>query len=186
MDSITKTMLRRKVRAMKSTYSAAQLAYMSQQVADRLVATDIWQQSCNVLLYASLPDEVCTDWLIQQAIGMNKQVFLPVVVGDNLELHHYDNNTLLYNGAYNISEPMGQRLDNLSIIDLAIVPGMAFTADGCRLGRGKGYYDRLLPQLTKAQRLGICFPFQLLPYIPTEQHDIRMNSVVTIKEAQSH
>lgn len=175
---MTKTMLRRRVREMKSTYSSAQLSILSQQVAQRLVDTDCWRQAHCILLYASLPDEVCTDWLIQQALDSHKQVYLPVVVGDDLELRSYDKNTLLYKGAYDISEPSGQRLDDLTHIDLAVVPGMAFTNEGHRLGRGRGYYDRLLPKLTNAHLVGLCFPFQLLQTIPTEAHDIRMHSVI--------
>ena len=64
------------------------------------------------------------------------------------------------------------------------MPGMAFTTDGCRLGRGKGYYDRLLshPELRSVRRIGICFPFQLLPELPVEAHDIRMHRIVTLPE----
>ena len=61
----------------------------------------------------------------------------------------------------------------------AIIPGVAFDRHGARLGRGKGYYDRLLPQLSNAYRIGICFPFQMLEHLPSEPHDVLMNEIVS-------
>ena len=65
-------------------------------------------------------------------------------------------------------------------IELVVVPGMAFDKQGHRLGRGKGYYDRLLPKLTNAYKLGVCFPYQYIEEVPTDEHDIRMDEVLTI------
>ena len=66
-------------------------------------------------------------------------------------------------------------------IDLIVVPGVAFDRERNRLGRGKGYYDRLLSQL-KASAIGICFDFQLKGQIPTEPFDRKMDLVITEKE----
>ncbi len=81
-------------------------------------------------------------------------------------------------GAYGIEEPTEGKFNNLKDIDLAIIPGVAFDRRGNRLGRGKGYYDRLLPFLVGTYKLGICFPYQLLESVPTEDFDIRMNEVI--------
>jgi 5-formyltetrahydrofolate cyclo-ligase len=80
-------------------------------------------------------------------------------------------------GAYGILEPTGPLFTDYDSIDLAVVPGVAFTRDGVRLGRGKGYYDRLLPRI-KSPKVGICFPFQILESIPTEPFDVKMDEVV--------
>ena len=61
-------------------------------------------------------------------------------------------------------------------IDLILVPGMAFDAMGNRLGRGKGYYDKVLRH-TPAYKIGVCFDFQFLKAVPTEAHDVRMDNV---------
>ncbi len=166
------------MRSLKAQHSSDELAALSRQVAQQLMAHESWQQSRVVLLYSSLPDEVQTDLLLQAALDAGKRVFLPVVVGDDLELKPYGSHTLMHKGAFNISEPEGAALTDLSVIELAIVPGMAFTPAGTRLGRGRGYYDRLLPQLRRARTIGLCFPFQLVDFIPTEPHDIRLDSVV--------
>ena len=68
-------------------------------------------------------------------------------------------------------------LREYQVIDLAVVPRVAFDKEGCRLGRGKGYYDRLLP-LINCYKIGICFPFQLYDSIPTEKFDIKMDEVI--------
>ena len=62
-------------------------------------------------------------------------------------------------------------------IDLAVIPGVAFDRYGHRLGRGKGYYDRLLPQIP-APKVGICFPFQLIEEVPAEAFDFRMDTII--------
>ena len=118
--------------------------------------------------------------LLDKAVLMGKRVLLPKVVGDELELHVYTPGSL-QPGAYGIMEPTGEvfPVDSYHEIDLAVIPGVAFDRHGARLGRGKGYYDRLLPQLSNAYRIGICFPFQMLEHLPSEPHDVLMNEIVS-------
>ncbi len=100
-----------------------------------------------VLLYYSLKDEVDTHEFVRKW-SREKRILLPVVVGDNLELRVYTGPEDLATGAYGIEEPTGERFTDYAAIDFAAIPGVAFDAAGNRLGRGKGYYDRLLPHLT--------------------------------------
>ncbi len=105
---------------------------------------------------------------------------LPVVVGDDLELRVYTGPEDLTTGSYGIEEPTGELFTDYAAIDFVAVPGVAFDNAGNRLGRGKGYYDRLLPRLT-AFKAGICFPFQLVKEVPAEPFDIRMDTIITIQ-----
>ena len=109
-----------------------------------------------------------------------KKVLLPVVKGEELELHLYEGESSLREGAFGIMEPTGPLFapENYDEIELAIIPGMAFDRAGHRLGRGKGYYDRLLPKLKGSRLQGICFPFQLLDDVPAEAHDIAVQEVI--------
>ena len=126
-----------------------------------------------------MPDEVCTHDLIRTLHATGKRVLLPTIEGEDLSLHIYDGERSLVKGAsFGIQESEGPLFTRFDSIDLAIIPGMAFTLRGDRLGRGKGYYDRLLPKL-HCPLIGIAFPFQIVEDIPTEKHDIRMTEVCT-------
>lgn len=108
-----------------------------------------------------------------------KRILLPVVVGDDLELRLYTRPEDLKPGAYGIEEPTGELFTDYADIDFIAVPGVAFDRNGNRLGRGKGYYDRLLPRIPSAYKAGICFPFQLVEEVPAEPFDIRMDEIIT-------
>ena len=84
----------------------------------------------------------------------------------------------LKTGKFGIEEPTGPEINNLSNIDLVIVPGMAFDMKGNRLGRGKGYYDKLLRKM-RCYKIGVCYNFQLLENIPVEEHDFPMDMVIS-------
>lgn len=179
---MTKQELRQHIRAQKREHTAVQLAAMSEDICNRVLASATWQEASILLLYYPLRDEVDVRPLIQQAHRQGKQVLLPVCKGEELELRLYEGGeTSLKEGAFGIMEPTGPLLDVRQYLDiqLAIVPGMAFDKAGHRLGRGKGYYDRLLPKLAYARLQGICFPFQLLDEIPTDQHDIPVHEVIS-------
>ena len=177
---MTKQELRRFVRAQKKQYTAAQLTAMSEEICSRVLRSAWWQKAGTLLLYYPLADEVDVRPLIKNAFENGRQVLLPVCVGEELELHLYEGDASLAEGAFGIMEPTGMLFapENYDEIQLAIIPGMAFDRAGHRLGRGKGYYDRLLPKLTKAQLQGICFPFQLIDGVPAEAHDVKVQDVV--------
>ena len=172
--------LRNFIREQKKLSTPEQLAAMSDAVVGSILHGGQWSVATTMLLYYPLPDELDVRPLIQMAYQAGHRVLLPVVVGDDLELRLYEGEESLRAGAYNIMEPVGPLFppEDYNQIQLAIVPGMAFDASGHRLGRGKGYYDRLLPQLPQAYKIGVCYPFQFLTDIPSEEHDVLMNEVV--------
>ena len=173
---MTKNELRKWVRERKRQFSREELDRFSLEVSRQVLAHGSWLQASLVLLYNSLPDEVDTHLLIQSALEAGKQVLLPVVVGDELELRLYSSQ--MRQGAFGILEPEGDAFQDFTDIDLAIVPGMAFDASGHRLGRGRGYYDRLLQHLPHVTTLGICFPFQFVDAVPATLHDISVSEVI--------
>ena len=152
-------------------------------VIERLERHPLFQQAERVLLFHSLKDEVDTHDLIERYKG-KKTIILPTVVGDELELHLYDPSSTTYEGAFHIQESSGPIVpeSEYGSIDLAIIPGVAFDPQGNRLGRGKGYYDRLLPKLT-CHTIGICYPHQLISHVPHEPHDIPVNEVLSSYES---
>lgn len=132
-----------------------------------------------ILLYYSLGDEVQTHDFVEKWHGQ-KTILLPVVKGEVLELRHYTGKSCLRAGAYRIEEPSGEAFTDYDEIEFAVIPGVSFDRKGNRLGRGKGYYDRLLP-LLHSYNIGICFEFQMSEEIPTETFDKPMDEVWTEK-----
>lgn len=149
---------------------------MSSGIISQLISHPLYKQAQTILLYHSIADEVYTHDLIMEACK-SKTVLLPTVKGDNLELHTFTPSTTMHKGLFCISESDGPLFTDYASINLAVLPGMAFDASGNRLGRGKGYYDRLLPLLS-CPTIGICFPFQFVEQIPVEPHDRKVNEVI--------
>lgn len=112
------------------------------------------------------------------------RIVLPCVVDDeNLELRLYTTpEDLAERGKYKIPEPTGPIFIDYGSVDIAFIPGMAFDASGHRLGRGKGYYDRLLsrPEFLNVKKVGVCFDFQMVPEVPSEPHDCLMDQILII------
>lgn len=177
-----KQALRKRIKLLKQKHNPFMLKEYSNEIMKLLCYEPTWAQAETVLLYYALPDEVNTHDFIQYW-SKYKNIILPVVVGDELELRRYTNTKDLKKGSFNIWEPCGELFTNYNDINLVIVPGVAFDSEGNRLGRGKGYYDKLLPKI-KAYKIGICFPFQYFKnaIIPTEDTDISMDKVLTISE----
>lgn len=107
---------------------------------------------------------------------------LPRVAGEDLTLHRYRDGEPLEESGYGIVEPLenAARIDTADI-DVIVVPGLCFDGSGFRVGYGKGFYDRLLPSLPRAFRVGICYDHELLGELPSTQHDVPVHAVVTDK-----
>lgn len=177
---LSKDELRRLVRAQKKQYTAAQLAAMSERICSKVLRSAWWQEAGTLLLYYPLADEVDVRRLIREAWLGGKRVLLPVCRGADLDLRLYEGEASLTPGAFGIMEPRGLLFapEDYSQIQLALIPGMAFDEAGHRLGRGRGYYDRLLPRLTQARLQGICFPFQMQTTVPVAPHDVAVSAVI--------
>lgn len=137
--------------------------------------------SRTILAYSALPDEVPTQALLDLLVKQGKTVILPRVINDtDMELRRYTGRHDLQLGAYGILEPTGELFTVYDTIDVAIVPGMAFDAEGYRLGRGKGYYDRFLARVPYLYKIGLCFSWQMVDKVPHDKHDIVMDEVIRI------
>ena len=131
-----------------------------------------------VAVFAALPDEPATDEVLARWAS-TRRVVLPRVEGDAMRFYACRPDALVF-GAFGILEPQGERPCPAGEIDLVVCPGVAFTADGRRLGRGRGYYDRYLgaPGF-RGVRVGVCYAHQLVDDLPVEPHDVRMDRVIT-------
>lgn len=173
--------LRQEIRNRKRQFSHSQLGELSLAVLQRLMSLPIMQEARTVLLYYSLPDEVNTHQLIERLAAEGCRILLPQVIdGENMLLREYSGKEDLKEGAFHIMEPCGKLFpeSDYQKIDVAVVPGMSFDKQGNRLGRGKGYYDRMLQKMPAIYKIGICFDFQKTESLPTDEHDIRMDLIV--------
>lgn len=148
----------------------------AEEVFEQLEKTAAFLLADKILMYHSLPDELQTIAFLRKW-GERKKFFLPRVNGVNLDILPYDQ-TRLELGSFQIEEPTGDDLTDPAEIELIIVPAVAFDRNGNRLGRGKGFYDRLL-QTTRATKIGVGYDFQLIEEIPAEPHDVPMDMVIT-------
>lgn len=166
------------IRELKNKYTPEIRKAKSLPVWTQVEQEEHFQKARVVLAYWSMEDEVFThDFVCKWA--KEKTLLLPCVRGNELDIRYFDGRDKLCPGeGFAIPEPIGQLFTELDRIDVVLVPGVAFDASGNRLGRGKGYYDKILQQTKKAYKIGICFDFQLLNQVPVEDHDVVMDRVL--------
>lgn len=154
----------------------------SERLCARVRSLDAWMRARTVLLFSPLPDEPDLWPLVAVALSEGRQVAMPVFIpatGVYGARRILDPARDLVVGRFGVREP-GPGCDEvpLATLDLAVVPGLAFTPEGWRLGRGKGFYDRLL-KATPALRCGVGRNEQLVAHLPAEQHDTQLDFVLT-------
>lgn len=145
-------------------------------MAKQLFAQTCWQHARTVLAFSSLPDEPDTTALLRQTLADGKRLLLPRVTGNGtMDWVEIADLSLLRRGAFGILEPPAAlpcvQPENFPA-PLALVPCLAVRADGIRLGRGGGYYDRFLAQYKSERRL-LCPAALVFPDLPADSWDIR-------------
>jgi 5-formyltetrahydrofolate cyclo-ligase len=152
-----------------------------QKIAEKVMARPEWKNADVICLYFSRADEVDTKPLLAAALSAEKIVVFPRIVKDTLALHRVTSIRDFTPGAYHILEPKKSLpLVDPASVDLFIVPGVTFDLNGNRLGRGKGYYDRLLAGIT-APKIGLAYAVQMVAEVPHTSYDVPMTAVITEK-----
>lgn len=181
-NSGPKAELRSKVRAAVNNIPAEKRRTDSQKLCANLKAQKFFQDAGSILFFAPLPGEPDVWPLANETLAGNKLVALPCFDADNQTYQPRrvtDIHVEILSGKFGIREPaetcVAIPLDDL---DLVLVPGVAFGWDGHRLGRGKGFYDRMLENFT-GKKIGIAFDEQIVETIPAETNDVRMDFILT-------
>lgn len=175
---MTKKELRQQMKQLKGMTPEAVKQVEAGMVFNTIEKMQAWQQALHILCYWSLPDELPTHETVQRWLEAGKSIYLPRVVGDDLEIVPYHGaQSLDDNNKFHIGEPVGDAVD-ASCLELIIVPAVALDARRNRLGRGKGFYDRLLSS-TSCPTIGVVCDFQLVDEVPVEPHDRPLDCVVT-------
>ena len=174
-----KSELRQQMKALKRQFTSKQLREQSLTLVNKVLNHPRVNAAKTILLYYSMPDEVDTHNLVDLLREQGKTVLLPVTLAHKLEIRRYEGPKSLQEGkVFHIMEPTGAIFKQLHTIDLVIVPGIGFDPQGNRLGRGKGYYDRFLKLIPQAYKLGLCFDFQKVTSVPTEETDVKMDEII--------
>lgn len=174
-----KQAIRQEMREKRKSLSPASYAKKCTEIQKNLEALPQWKQAKTLLLYVSMDEEVDTRRLICDALEKNRRVFVPKTNGDDLVICPLHDWNELKSGNFGIMEPcniLGKTHPEL--IDLILVPGVAFDQKGHRLGFGRGFYDRLLKQ-TKGYKVGLAFSEQMVPVLPIEEHDVPLDLIIT-------
>lgn len=173
----SKSDIRRAAKSAVKALTVQQKADKSTLILSRIASSESIKSAKTVALYASLSDEVQSFELIE-FLSQTKRVVLPRVAGDDMDFYPYTPSSLKV-GAFGIEEPQGSEPISPDEIDVIVVPGVAFTTDGKRCGRGKGYYDKYLSRSGfRAIKIGVCYAEQLAEDIPNEPHDIVMDYMI--------
>ncbi len=168
--------IRRRIKNMRTVLSEEEKNAAATKVFDMLEKTAAFMMADHILMYHSLPDELPTHSFLKKW-GGKKHFYLPRVNGVNLDILPYEE-TRLEIGAFHIEEPTGEEMFDPENLELIVVPAVAYDRTGNRLGRGKGFYDRLLA-VSRATKIGVGYDFQIVEELPVEEHDVPVDVVIT-------
>jgi 5-formyltetrahydrofolate cyclo-ligase len=170
-----------------ASMSASERAAKSVGILERIFVRPEYQAARTIMAYYSFGTEVETAELLRRCIENKQRLVLPRIQSADNSMHAHiiaDLGRDLACHALGFCEPRPDIPQAaLESIDLVLVPGLAFSPDGLRLGRGQGYYDRFLAR-TPAFRIGLAFDAQIIPVLPADAHDQRVHAVLT--ESQSY
>ena len=159
---------------------------LSRQVVARFMSLPEYRAAATVMFYVDVRDEVRTQHVLPETLATDKRVIVPYCRADELGLFHLENMEELEPGTLQILEPkaplrhLPQKQVDLRNVDLVMVPGVAFDRRGGRLGHGRAYYDKLLCQARPDTSLvALAFECQMFPEVPTQDHDVFMDKIVT-------
>lgn len=178
MKFMTKQELRNTIKNLRKKLSLEYVKSASAAICNKLESLQQFAGADVVLFFWPLPGEVDLRPLIENSFCKGKTVLLPAVVGPSeLELRRYNGMQSLAQGSFGVMEPVGPAWTGR--VDFIVAPGLAFDADGARIGYGKGYYDHLLENHSESVVAGVCFSGMIVDKVPVESHDKRMQLVVT-------
>lgn len=159
---------------------------MSHAIVAQLVAMPAYQHASTVLGYLNFGAEFCSRLWVEQALADGKVLFLPRVhrASGELELYRvHDLVAQLQQSSWGIDEPVPERCERLielNAVEFALLPGVAFSPNGARLGYGGGYYDKLLARMKPHPPLvAAAYALQIVQEIPQETTDVRVDWIVT-------
>ncbi|MDD5135919.1 MAG: 5-formyltetrahydrofolate cyclo-ligase, partial [Candidatus Omnitrophica bacterium] len=177
--------IRSHIKEKLNSHSELEKSEKSGIIKHQLFNEEAFREAKVVMFYVSLKDEVSTLSMIDEAIKIGKRVCVPVIIKEEKRLiagEIKDRISDLERQHFGIYQPKAGHVKEVPLenIDMIIVPGIAFDKNNVRLGRGHGYYDRLLCALpNKTKTVGLAFGFQVVEHLPKDSHDIPVWKTIT-------
>ena len=173
-----KQALRKEIRDKKRAMTEEQIVSASQRLGELFLASEAYQKANTIYGYLPYNQEVRTVPMLQQALDDGKKVAVPKCYGEEMRFIYLDDLSQVEKGYCGIPEPVedGPVADDKTA--LVLMPGLAFTKEGLRMGYGGGFYDKFLAAEPEHPTLALCYDFQVVEHIPTEDYDIPVNTVL--------
>ncbi len=173
-----KKILRGNILAVRDALTPEELSLRSRRIGEVLFKEEHFQKAETVAFYMPKGNEVDTKSMIERAMKEGKEVLVPVT-NDKISMCKFTSFDDMLAGKFGVPEPKHHEPKDHAA-DVVLVPGVVFGLCMHRIGYGKGYYDKYFKE-SKAFRIGICFDFQLMDNLPTHEHDIPMELIITDK-----
>ena len=170
--------LRRQIRELKRAMTNEQIDAASARLGELFLNCPQYKQAKTIYGYLPYNQEVRTVPMLEQAMKEGKRVAVPKCYGDEMRFIYMDDLSKVEKGYANIPEPIADDPVADDPTALVLMPGMAFTKNGDRMGYGGGFYDKFLAAEPDHPTLALCYEFQMLPHLETEAHDIPVDYVL--------
>ena len=173
-----KKTLRKQIREQKRAMTPEQIATASEKLVQMFLDTELYHQAETIYGYLPYNQEVRTVPLLQQALADGKRVAVPKVYEDEMKFIYMTDLTQVAEGYAGIPEPIADDPVADDPTALVLIPGMAFDTQGHRIGYGGGFYDRFLAEEPNHPTIALCYDFQMVEDLPTEEFDIPVDCVL--------
>ena len=170
--------LRRKIREQKRAMTEEQIVTASARLGELFLACDQYKNAKTIYGYLPYNQEVRTVPMLEQAMKDGKRVAVPKCYGEEMRFIYMDDLSKVEKGYANIPEPIADGPVAEDKTALVLMPGMAFTTDGKRMGYGGGFYDKFLAAEPNHPTVALCYEFQMVEDLPTEEYDIPVDCVL--------
>ena len=170
--------LRATIRQQKRAMTEEEIVTKSQQVCRLLMDHDLYKHARTFYGYLPYNQEVRTTPLLEQAIRDGKRVAVPKCYGDEMKFIYLDDLSKVEPGYANIPEPIADGPIADDPTALVLMPGLAFDPEGHRVGYGGGFYDKFLAQEPHHPTVALCYDFQMMPHLETEEYDVPVDLVL--------
>lgn len=173
-----KTQLRRSIREQKRAMTLREIEDRSTRLGQLFAASQLYKNAKTIYGYLPYNQEVRTVPMLEQALRDGKQVAVPKCYGEEMRFIYLTDLTQVAPGYAGIPEPIADEPVAQDKTALVLMPGLAFDRDGHRIGYGGGFYDKFLAEEPDHPTLALCYEFQMLPHLDTEDHDIPVDCVI--------